>query len=76
MNDDRLFELLEAYVEGRLRPEDQSALEEFLTANPEARVRFWDYLNQHALLRQLELNAEGHELAKRLPGSQSPRRRS
>jgi ferric-dicitrate binding protein FerR (iron transport regulator) len=72
VNDDRLFQLLEDYVEGRLSAADQSALEEHLSSHPEARVRFWDYLHQHALLRQLALNAEGKALAAR---TTRPRRR-
>jgi ferric-dicitrate binding protein FerR (iron transport regulator) len=63
MDEDRLFQLLEDYVEGRLSAEDQSALEEFLSAHPEARIRFWDYVHQHALLRQLTLQTEGKALA-------------
>src|ERR1041384_1215041 len=49
VNDVRLQELLDAYVDGRLTPETTAELEDRLRSSAEARKQFWEQTVMHGL---------------------------
>lgn len=64
MTPDRLLELLDAYLEGRLSDPDRAALGAELVASPQARRLFWECAQQHALLAEVVAEARGRRLAR------------
>lgn len=53
MNDNRLLELMDAYLDLALTEEDRRELEAALQSSPEARRLFWDYVQIHSLTGEL-----------------------
>lgn len=78
VSQERLFELLDGYLEQRLSEADLAALNAELVTSSEARRLFWAYAHQHALLGELLAEARGVELAAQeqaiLPLPQRPRK--
>lgn len=60
---DRLFDLLNAYLENRLTDIEAGELRELLGVSPEARRLFWEYVEQHALLEDVLSEVRGRDLA-------------
>ncbi len=65
MDEDRLFELLEGYVEATLDEPGRKDLETLLASSPRARQVFTEYLAQHALLRKLVVQAGARRMVRR-----------
>ncbi len=63
MQDNHLHPLLEAYLENRLTAAEASELRTLLRSSPFARQRFWEYVEQHALLEDILTEARGMDLA-------------
>lgn len=63
MTDPRLLELLDKYVENRLREDERVELSARLAASPADCRAFWDYIQQHALLAELMAERVGFRLA-------------
>lgn len=63
MRDDRLLDLLDAHLDGRLTPPEADELRAILRSSPEARERYWAYVEQQALLRDVLAEARGADLA-------------
>ncbi len=60
---DRLFDLLDAYLENRLTDIEAGELRELLRVSPEARRLYWEYVEQHALLEDVLGEVRGRDLA-------------
>ncbi len=63
MDQARLLELFDGYLEQRLAEADRAALNQHLAASPDACRLFWQYVHQHAQLMELLAEARGRELA-------------
>lgn len=63
MRHDRLLDLLDAYLEGHLAPSEVEELGAALRSSPEARTRYWAYVEQHALLQDVLAEGRGTDLA-------------
>jgi ferric-dicitrate binding protein FerR (iron transport regulator) len=63
MDEARLLDLLEAYLEQRLTVGEKAELQEALLSSDEARRTFWEYIHQHSLTRELLQEAEGTQIA-------------
>ncbi|MFN4260266.1 MAG: FecR domain-containing protein [Gemmataceae bacterium] len=61
--EDRLFHLLDAYLENRLSDAEAEELRDRLRAAPQTRQIFWDYIEQHALIEDILSEARGRDLA-------------
>lgn len=72
MDRDRLFHLLDLYVESELAPAEARELERLLAGSPEARKIFWSYLHHHVLVRKVMVGAQGRQIA--LAEGESPLR--
>jgi len=74
--EDRLLELVDAYLENRLTDPETGELRELLRTSPEARQTFWEYVEQHVLIDDLLAEARGRDLAlaeEAAPGSSGVR---
>ena len=72
MNDPRLLDLLDKYLEQMLSDEERRELEELLAASPDARRTFWEVADQHALMRELAAEEQGLDLARQETGDRTP----
>ena len=63
MRDDRLLDLLDAHLEGRLTSAEADELRYALRCSPQARELYWAYVEQHALLEDVLAEARGADLA-------------
>ena len=63
MNEDRLLELLDAYVSRELTGAQRDELQALLASDPEARRTFWVFVRQHVLLRKVAIESEQREAA-------------
>lgn len=63
MRDDRLLDLLDAHLEGRLSPPEADELRAALRCSLQARELYWAYVEQHALLEDVLAEARGADLA-------------
>jgi ferric-dicitrate binding protein FerR (iron transport regulator) len=69
------FDLLSTLVQGDITPEQHARLEAILTADPEARRLYFDYLDLHLGLRQSHLAREEARPAEEMARRIRPRRR-
>lgn len=60
--DDRLFKLLDAYLENRLTDPEAGELRERLRADPAARQAFWETVEQHVLIEDILSETRGRDL--------------
>ena len=84
MDDPTLLSLLEKYIEGTLDDASRAELEKRIVSSADTRRIFWEYLEQHAFIRELSGEAKGRALARlekpptrrsispRTPSSSSP----
>ena len=63
MTDDRLFDLLAAYLEDRLNPAEAAELQAELRTSARARAQYWELVEQHALIEDVLREARGADLA-------------
>ncbi len=63
MDETKLLDLLERYIENTLSDADRIRLEELITSSPANRRTFWEYMHSHALLFELAAEARGQQLA-------------
>jgi hypothetical protein len=61
--DDRLLDLVDAYVENRLTDADAAELRELLRQSDQARQVFWECIAQHALIDDILSEGRGRDLA-------------
>jgi WD40 repeat protein len=64
MNEARLLQLIEAHLESRLSPGEAAELSAELVRSPEARRKFWEVAQTHALLFDLVAEGAGRQLAR------------
>src|SRR5436190_373592 len=62
-SDDRLLDLLDAHLEGRLTAAEARELSGRLRASAEARRVFWQYAEQHAQIQDVLSETRGLDLA-------------
>ncbi len=78
MDELRLLDLLDALVDGALDDAGRAELEELLLDSAEARRVYWEYLRQHAMVRELLMEKGGSRLALgaagRAPAVRRPKR--
>jgi ferric-dicitrate binding protein FerR (iron transport regulator) len=63
VDETRLLDLLDDYLEGNLEGGDSAELQSTLRASADARRVYWEYLGGHALIRELELERAGATMA-------------
>lgn len=67
MNDHPFLDLVEAYLENRLSPEQRTALEQTLVESPASRRLFWEYVQQHGMVAEVLAELRGRNLAMEEP---------